>query len=84
MTKYFKMLTILLLTFTVLQISAEEGMWTLDNLPKKEIKAKYGFDITDAWTKKVMQSSVRLGNGCSASFVSPDGMIMTNHHCARS
>lgn len=64
--------------------SADEGMWTLDNLPKKDIKAKYGFDVTDAWTKKVMQSSVRLGGGCSGSLVSPDGLVMTNHHCARS
>ncbi|MCB0411149.1 MAG: S46 family peptidase, partial [Bdellovibrionales bacterium] len=62
---------------------AEEGMWTLDDLPTKAIQSKYGVKLDDAWAKKVMQSSVRLGNGCSGSFVSSDGLVMTNHHCSR-
>ncbi|MGQ0587331.1 MAG: S46 family peptidase [Gammaproteobacteria bacterium] len=61
---------------------AAEGMWTLDNLPKAELKQRYGFTPDAAWVDKVMKSSVRLAGGCSGSFVSADGLVMTNHHCA--
>lgn len=63
---------------------ADEGMWTLDNFPKEEVKKKYGFAPDDEWLKKVQLSSARLAGGCSASFVSSDGLVMTNHHCAHS
>ena len=62
---------------------AAEGMWTLDNLPTKAIQKSTGFAPDAAWVGKVMQSSARLGNGCSGSFVSKDGLVLTNHHCAR-
>jgi Peptidase S46 len=61
---------------------AAEGMWTLDNLPKAELKKRYGFAPDQAWVDKVMKASVRLAGGCSGSFVSPDGLVLTNHHCA--
>jgi hypothetical protein len=61
---------------------AEEGMWTLDNLPMSQLKAHYDFTPTQAWVQHVMHASARLALGCSASFVSPDGLVMTNHHCA--
>lgn len=61
---------------------ADEGMWAFDNVPKAEIKKRYGFDITDDWLKHVQLSSVRFNNGGSGSFVSPDGLVMTNHHIA--
>lgn len=61
---------------------AAEGMWTLDNLPIDAIKQKYGFSPTPEWIQHVMHASARLTLGCSASFVSPDGLVMTNHHCA--
>src|ERR1700736_4131609 len=60
---------------------ADEGMWPFNNVPRAEIKKKYGFDITDAWLKKVQLASVRFNNG-SGSFVSADGLVMTNHHIA--
>lgn len=62
---------------------AAEGMWTLDNLPAKGIQKTAGFTPDAGWVNKVMQSSARLGNGCSGSFVSPDGLVLTNHHCIR-
>tara|TARA_A100001015_G_scaffold321302_1_gene451332 strand:- start:2235 stop:4253 length:2019 start_codon:yes stop_codon:yes gene_type:complete len=58
-------------------------MWTLDNLPKSQFKSRYAFEATSDWTKHVQLSSVRLANGCSGSFISKDGLVMTNHHCAR-
>jgi hypothetical protein len=60
---------------------AAEGMWTLDNLPKAQMQAEFGFTPTDAWVQKVMRSSVRLAGGCSGSFISGDGLVLTNHHC---
>ncbi len=62
---------------------ADEGMWTFSNVPKKEIKQRYGFDVTDAWLKKVQLASVRFDNGGSGSFVSPEGLVLTNHHIAQ-
>ncbi len=60
---------------------AAEGMWTLDNLPKKQMQTQYGFTPDQAWTDHVQHSAVRLAGGCSGSFVSKDGLVMTNHHC---
>src|SRR6266404_3975492 len=65
------------LNFTAL---ADEGMWTFNNVPRAEIKRKYGFDITDEWLKKVQLASVRFNNGGSGSFVSPNGLVLTNYH----
>ncbi len=61
---------------------ADEGMWTFNNVPKADIKKKYGFDVTDAWLKKVQLASVRFNSGGSGAFVSPDGLVLTNHHIA--
>ncbi|WP_337243819.1 S46 family peptidase [Luteimonas sp. gir] len=60
---------------------AAEGMWTLDNLPRDALKAQYGFSPDQAWVDHAMQSSVRLAGGCSGSFVSPEGLVLTNAHC---
>lgn len=63
---------------------AAEGMWTLDNLPTARMQERYGFTPPAGWVDKVMKSSARLAGGCSGSFVSADGLVMTNHHCAES
>ncbi|HEX8700122.1 MAG TPA: S46 family peptidase [Myxococcaceae bacterium] len=64
-------------------VLADEGMWTYNNFPSAKVKEKYGFEPSQPWLDKVRLSSARLAAGCSASFVSPNGLVMTNHHCAR-
>ncbi len=59
---------------------ADEGMWLLNNLPRDLLKKKYDFDLTDAWRDRAMKASIRFNNGGSGSFVSPDGLAITNHH----
>jgi hypothetical protein len=60
--------------------SADEGMWLYNAFPKVKVKAKYGFEPTQAWLDHVRLSSVRFNNGGSGSFVSADGLTFTNHH----
>jgi hypothetical protein len=62
---------------------ADEGMWTYDNFPSAKMHDKYGWAPDAAWLTHARLASVRLAQGCSASLVSPDGLVMTNHHCAR-
>lgn len=58
---------------------ANEGFWTFNRIPKAAIKRDLGVDLTDAWITRVQQASVRFPSG-SGSFVSPDGLVLTNHH----
>ena len=62
---------------------ADEGMWTFDNFPAIAVKQRNGADITPAWLDHVRLATVRLAN-CTASFVSPEGLMLTNHHCVES
>jgi hypothetical protein len=57
-------------------------MWTLDNPPLKQLKERYGFEPTPEWLDHVRLSSVRFNDGGSGSFVSPTGLVLTNHHVA--
>ena len=61
---------------------ADEGMWTFDNPPRKIWKDRYSFEPDDAWLDHLRLSSVRLNDGGSGSFVSPDGLVLTNQHVA--
>src|SRR6185312_10967477 len=63
---------------------AGEGMWTPDNLPNAQLKAKYDFTPTAEWVTRSQRAAVRIAGGCSASFVSPTGLVLTNHHCVNS
>ena len=60
---------------------ADEGMWTFDAFPAAKMRAAYGFAPDQAWLDRVRGAAVRLTGGCSASFVSSAGLILTNHHC---
>src|SRR3984893_1672616 len=64
-------------------LRADEGMWTFDNMPLKMLQEKYHFTPTQAWLDHVRLSCVRLNDGGSGSFVSPHGLLLTNHHVAR-
>ena len=59
---------------------ADEGMWLYNDPPRKLLKERYNFDATDAWLEHVQKSSVRFNSGGSGSFVSEDGLILSNHH----
>ncbi len=61
---------------------ADEGMWTFDNPPTAAIKARYGVELGRDWLDRVRGATVRLESGCTGSFISPTGLILTNHHCA--
>lgn len=61
---------------------ADEGMWLFNDLPTKHLKDKHGIDVTDQWADQLMKSCVRFNVGGSASFVSSNGLVLTNHHVA--
>ena len=73
-----------LFALTSVSASADEGMWTLDGFPAAKMRADYGWAPDQAWLDKVRNGAVRLTGGCSASFVSAQGLILTNHHCVAS
>src|SRR5580658_10099379 len=64
-------------------LRADEGMWTFDNPPVHQLEQKYHFTPTREWLDHVRLSCVRLNDGGSGSFVSPHGLLLTNHHVAR-
>jgi len=80
--RFLSALLLALFSLQTLHITAlaDEGMWTFNNVPRAEIKKKYGFEVTDEWLKKVQLASVRFNNGGSGSFVSPNGLVLTNYH----
>jgi hypothetical protein len=61
---------------------ADEGMWTFDNPPLKQLQERYGFQPTREWLDHLRLASVRFNDGGSGSFVSPHGLVLTNHHVA--
>ena len=74
---------ILTLLFPLSLISqADEGMWTFDNPPLKQLKERYGFTPTKEWLDHIRLSSLRFMDGGSGSFISPKGLVLTNHHVA--
>jgi hypothetical protein len=80
--KFLGALFLALFSLQSLQFTAraDEGMWPFNNVPRAEIKRKYGFDVTDEWLRKVQLAAVRFNNGGSGSFVSATGLVLTNYH----
>jgi Peptidase S46 len=79
----FRVLLLFTCTGFVVPSLADEGMWTYDNFPAAKMKTKYGWAPDAAWLERARLGSIRLTLGCSASLVSSNGLVMTNHHCAR-
>ncbi len=82
--QYHRILAIASFTIALLGATAQadEGMWLFNDLPKKHLKETHGIDVTDQWADKLMKSCVRFNVGGSASFVSSNGLVLTNHHVA--
>ncbi len=80
--KFLCALVVALFSLQTFQFAAraDEGMWPFNNIPRAEIKKRYGFDVTDEWLKKVQLASVRFNSGGSGSFVSSTGLVLTNYH----
>jgi hypothetical protein len=72
---------VLLLLNVSAYTSANEGMWTLDNFPAAAVKENLGSTIDGKWLEKMRSSTVRLDGGCTGSFVSGQGLVLTNNHC---
>jgi hypothetical protein len=62
--------------------TSDEGMWLYNDLPRQTLRSRHDFDPSDAWAQHLMLSSVRFNSGGSGSFISSDGLVLTNHHVA--
>src|SRR5688572_2531294 len=69
-----------LLMFSTPMIDADEGMWLFNDPPRTILKERYGFEPTDQWMEHIQKSSVRFNSGGSGSFISEEGLVMSNHH----
>lgn len=80
---YYKIIYIIIIILgTTMKINSDEGMWTLDNLPLQYLNDTYKFKPQKSLLKKIQLSSVRFNDGGSGSFVSKNGLVLTNHHVA--
>jgi hypothetical protein len=70
---------VLAIVASPLPLFADDGMWTFDNPPRKQWKERYNFEPSDAWLEHIRLASVKI-EGSSGSFVSPNGLVMTNQH----
>lgn len=82
LTGIVSMLAATVLSNSPAHVVADEGMWLFNQPPRELLKQRYGFEPTDAWLDHLQQSAVRFNGGGSGSFVSADGLVMTNHHVA--
>ncbi len=80
--RYLAFLLAVLSTLVMNAANADEGMWVYNQLPTKILKERYGFEPPAGWADHLMRSSVRFNSGGSGSFVSSNGLVLTNHHVA--
>lgn len=73
-------LALLAATTPMMTTLTDEGMWLYNNPPKEQIRQKYGFEIASGWLDHLQRASVRFNSGGSGSFVSEDGLVISNHH----
>src|SRR6266480_4693517 len=69
-----------MLVATTISAQADEGMWLFNNQPLRQLKEKYQFEPTPQWLEHLQKASVRFNSGGSGSFVSANGLCITNHH----
>ena len=81
MKRVFTFLLLLSFVVSVPFVHADDGMWTFDNPPLKQWKERYNFEPSKEWLDKVRLASPKV-SGASAGFVSPNGLLATNHHVA--
>jgi hypothetical protein len=74
------LLTLFTISASLSSATANEGMWLFNNPPLRQIKEKYQFELTPQWLEHLQKSSVRFNSGGSGSFVSANGLVITNHH----
>ena len=79
MRKVFILLAILFVAASNRALG-DEGMWLYTAPPLKQLKEKYNFEPTKEWLDHLQKSSVRFSSGGSGSFVSANGLVITNHH----
>ncbi|HXU38969.1 MAG TPA: S46 family peptidase [Blastocatellia bacterium] len=82
MKRLLTSLALLIVAIEPLSLFADDGMWTFDNPPLKQWKERYKFEPTESWLEHVRLASVRLNDGGTGSFVSADGLMITNQHVA--
>src|SRR5579862_4076115 len=70
----------LVLAFALAPARADEGMWLFNTPPRELLRDRYHFDVSDAWLDHLQKSSIRFNSGGSGSFVSADGLLISNHH----
>jgi hypothetical protein len=75
-------LLLMLLVAGAATLAADDGIWLFNQFPKQTVKQKYGFDVTDRFLDRMRAGTVRFYGIASGSFVSPSGLLFTNHHVA--
>jgi len=85
MQSYYKLLWVggavtATLCWKPLAVQADEGMWLYNAPPRKLLQERHGFEPSSAWLEHIQKSSIRFNSGGSGSFVSEDGLIISNHH----
>lgn len=79
-TLFYKLILVFITTSLCIAAIADEGMWLYNDPPAEILKDKYGFEPTAGWLEHIQKASVRFNSGGSGSFISPDGLIISNHH----